>query len=603
MTHCASLTLPRLYVTMCSLSEAHTGDRLLSRHIPAKRWNNAPPAPQGYIEALESQHLHRVLAQVLYQRGYTTPESAFAFLGYYEGDDNPFTLKGMVEAIYRLRMAIRRGEPIAVYGDFDADGVCATVLLVQVLQQLGADVRPYIPSRVDEGYGLNSPALKHLADEGVRVVLTVDCGIRSVREVEDGNRYGLDIIISDHHSVGPVIPPALAVINPKQPGCPYPEKMLAGVGLAYKIAQALYMEAQRRGYKRGGEWRPDDWLDLVAIGTVADIAPLRGENRDLVQRGLKCLNKPERPGLKALYGVAGIKPGEVNAVTIGFVIGPRLNAAGRLRTAALSYDLLSAGDVNEAAKLAAQLDALNQERQQKTLQMQEWAEEALPGDPSDEPLLFAADPRFEQGIVGLVASRLTEQYYRPSVIVQMGREESHGSCRSIPEFHITHALDECSDLLERYGGHAAAAGFTVLNENIEPLQERLWEIAADSLSDQELAPSLEVDAELPLGEINMELAEALARLEPTGEANPPPLFVTRGVTITQRTTVGAEGKHLKLLVSDGETSLEALAFHQGELHETLPERVDIAYHIEAGTWNGQRRLQLDVQDIRPTEGI
>lgn len=566
-----------------------------------KRWEAPLRAPETYINALVDRSIHPVLAQMFYRRGYTDPAQALEFLRPYGKDDNPFRLKGMDDAVYRLRMAIRNKEPIAVYGDFDADGVTSTVLLVQVLERLGADARPYIPDRVDEGYGLNTPALKYLADQGIRVVITVDCGIRSVKEVEAANQFGLDVIISDHHSVGSILPPALAVLNPKQPDCSYPEKMLAGVGLAYKLAQALYMEAQRRGYKKNSEWRPQDWLDLVAVGTVADIAPLVGENRMLVQEGLKRLNQPDRPGLKALYGVAGVKLGGVNATSIGFFIGPRINAAGRLRSAMLSYDLLQATEMSKASRLASELDSINQQRQQKTDQMQSWAEEGMPGDPADEPLLFAADPRFERGVVGLVASRLTEQYYRPSAVVQVGEEESHGSCRSIPEFHITHALEQCDDLLERYGGHAAAAGFTVRNENIEPLQERLLDIAAGELADQELMPALVIDAELPLSQLDLALADALAQLEPTGEGNRTPLFAAHGVSIQDRRTVGAEGKHLKLIVSDGSAPMDAITFRRGSEIDTLPEKVDIAYHLEAGEWNNQRRIQINIQDIRPAK--
>lgn len=564
-----------------------------------KVWNVAPPAPVDYVKSLAQQGIEPILAQIFFHRGYHAPDQVLAFLSHYEKDDNPFRLKGMTEAVYRLRMAIRHNEPIAVYGDFDADGVTATVLLTEVLERLGADVRPYIPDRVDEGYGLNSPALKHLADEGVRVVITVDCGIRSIREVEDGISYGLDVIISDHHSIGPVMPPALALLNPKQPGCPYPEKMLSGVGIVYKLIQALYMEATRRGYKKGSGWRPEEWLDLVAIGTVADVTPLRDENRALVKSGLKLLNRPERPGLQALYGASGIKPGTVNATTLGFMIGPRINAAGRLRSAMLAYNLLTAPDTRIAGPLAQQLNDINRERQQKTLAMQDWAEESIPGDPSEYALLFASDPRFEQGIVGLVASRLTEQYYRPSVVVQMGEHESHGSCRSIPEFHITHALEQCDDLLERYGGHAAAAGFTVLNEHIAPLRERLLSIADQGLDPEMLTPELNIDAELSLEQVTLELADTLACLEPTGEGNPPPLFITHDVAIAERQVVGADGNHLKLVLTNGDTPVDAIAFRQGELYNVLPDRVDVVYHLEADVWNGQRRIQIHVQDMHP----
>lgn len=567
-----------------------------------KHWQLAPLAPVDYVEALQAEGLHPVLAHLLWQRGYRSPQEALSFLAWSDLDDNPFNMKGMTEAVYRIRMAIRRGEPIAVYGDFDCDGVTSTVLLTGVLQKLGADVCPYIPNRVDEGYGLNSPALKSLAERGIKLVITVDCGVRSVQEVADANSYGLDVIISDHHSIGPELPPALAILNPKQIDCPYPEKMLAGVGLAYKIAQGLFMEAQRRGWKSDDPWRPDDWLDLVAIGTVADIAPLAGENRDLVRRGLLRLNPPARTGLRALYQVASLQPGRVNSTSIGFVIGPRINAAGRLRDASLAYNLLAAEDVNEAAALAQQLDALNQERQQKTLQMQQWAQAHFT-TPEDEPLLFAADQRFEQGVVGLVASRLTEQHYKPSVIVQMGEHESHGSCRSIPEFHITHALDQCADLLERYGGHAAAAGFTVRSSNIEALQERLFDLAAAALAEEDLTPALNIDAELSLEALSPALADALARLEPTGEANPLPLLLTRDVTVRQRIELGEGGQHIKLMVGqEGAPTLEALMFRHKERFPGTneAEQLDLVYHLEVNEWKGQRRLQLNVQDARPS---
>jgi single-stranded-DNA-specific exonuclease len=571
-------------------------------HQEQKRWSIAPPAPPDYLDRLADHDIHPVLAQVLHNRGFETPETALEFLArHYLADDNPFLLNGMADAVYRLRLAIRHAEPIAVYGDFDADGVTSTVLLTEVLTRLGADVRPYIPDRVDEGYGLNSPALKALAEDGVRVVVTVDCGIRSIREVEDGNSYGLDMIVSDHHSVGPVLPPALAVINPRQPGDPYPEKGLAGVGVTYKIVQALYMEAQRRGYRADDPWRPEDWLDLVAIGTVADIVPLRGENRVLVRDGLARLNTPHRPGLKALYGTARIKPGQVNSTAIGFMIGPRINAAGRLRSALMAFNLLTATDQREAVTLANELNDINRERQEKTTTMQTWAEEHIPGDPAGEPLIFAADERFEQGVVGLVASRLTDQSYRPSVVVQVGEEESHGSCRSIPEFHITHALEQCDDLLERYGGHAAAAGFTVRNDRIDSLQERLAGVAGTQLVMDDLQPTLEVDAELPLEEATLALAGALTMLEPTGEGNRPPLFASRRVRVQESRTVGSEGAHLKMTLSSGAHVVEAIAFRQGEWYGHLPDFLDVAYELEVNEWNNRQEAQLIVRDLRPAE--
>jgi single-stranded-DNA-specific exonuclease len=576
-------------------------------YVKRKHWKVSPQVPADYASIMQDNSIHPVLSQVFFGRGYTDPYLALDFLGIYPHSDDPFLMTGMDQAVDRLLNAIQSDERIAIYGDFDCDGVTSTVLLTEVLRRLcgnGEDVKkritPYIPNRVDEGYGLNSPALKELADKGYNVVITVDCGIRSVQEVEDGNSYGLDIIISDHHSLGPELPLAVAVINPKQADCQYPEKMLAGVGLAYKIAQGLHIEAQRRGFVGVDTWNPDDWLDLVAIGTVADIAPLQGENRKLVREGLKRLNTPQRPGLRALYGVAGIKPGAVNTITIGFMVGPRINAAGRLQSAYDAAKLLTADNVRDAAPLAQKLESLNEARQYKTREMQEWAQEMIP-DVAEQPLLFASDSRFEQGVVGLVASRLTEEYYRPSVVVQIGDEESHGSCRSIPEFHITEALDECADLLERYGGHAAAAGFTVRNDNIEYLQARLLELAGVQLAGKELYPALQIDGELMLNQCTLETAHELAKLEPCGEANRQPLFMTRGVMVCNSQQIGKDGRHLKLEFTQNSPPIEAIAFRMGEEQGNLPGQADIAYHIEANEWNGQRRLQLNIKDIRPAE--
>ena len=561
-----------------------------------KEWHIAPSAPDDFVGRMEEHGVHPIVAQILYNRGQHTPESAVAFLGCEPPHDDPFQMRGMSAAVARIRQAVRKGDRIIVYGDFDADGVSATSLLTLALRYLGAEVAPYIPDRVDEGYGLNASTLGRLAESGARLVVTVDCGIRSVDEVIAGQRSGLDIIISDHHSVGPVLPPALAVVNPKQDGCRYPEKQLSGAGVAYKMAQALCLAEQKVSTRQSArEWRAEELLDLVALGTVADVVPLVGENRVLVQGGLALLNAGERIGVQMLCQVAQIE--QVTAAHIGFVLGPRLNAAGRLGDAMLACNLLLTGDADEAAELAIKLDTLNRERQEWTRRMRAWAEESL-GDAADkEPLIFSADRRYLQGVVGLVAGRLTEEHYRPSVVVAMEDELSHGSCRSIPEFHITRALDACADLLVQHGGHAAAAGFTARTENLPGLAERLQALAADELGGQVLAPSLDIDMALSLGQIDGALIDALDALEPTGHGNTPPLFVAHGVQVVEARAVGAGGVHLKLTLSDGAAVWDSIAFRRGRLAGQLPERLDIVYHLEANEWGGQRRLQLNIQDF------
>lgn len=572
-----------------------------------KRWNIALQIPPSVLAAL--REFHPVIAQVLYNRGQDTPEKARAFL---DGGDgalhNPFALHGMAQAVERIRRAIKRGEQIVVYGDFDADGVTSTALLVQALRALGARVEPYIPHRVDEGYGLNFEALRTLHQQGTSLVVTVDCGIRSVEEVAYGQRLGLDLIVTDHHSVGEALPPAVAVIDPKidtrrrlEEGRTngYPEDMLAGVGVAYKLAQALFSVAESQD-RRPPPLRLDDLLDLVALGTVADLVPLdRLENRELVRRGLQVLNRAQRPGVYELMEVAGVRPEQCNATSIGFMLGPRINAAGRLDSAMIAYELLSTQDMARASELAQHLQALNVERQELTLQAVEVAREQAFDSGQDLPLIFATSSGFRPGIVGLVAGRLCEEFYRPAVVVQQGETESRGSCRSIDEFDITDALDECADLLVRHGGHAQAAGFTVLNENLPKLRERLMQLAAERLDGEDLRPSLDVDAEVPFDQLTETLADELRRLEPTGAGNDAPLFVTRGVRVVEARRVGQEGKHLRLRLSNGVQFLDGIAFKFGDWAERLEGMMDIAYHLEINEWNGRRRPQLNIQDLRP----
>ncbi len=563
-----------------------------------KRWRVRPPAPPELLARFP--HLSPLVVQVLHNRGIADPAEVRAFLEGAVVSENPFRLKGMNEAVARLRQAIVAGEPIAVYGDFDVDGVTATVLLVEVLASLGARVVPYIPHRVDEGYGLNSGALHRLRRQGVRVVVTVDCGVRAMGEIQEGRRIGLDLIVTDHHTVPPELPPATAVINPHQPSCPYPFKELAGVGLAYKLAQALLRTHSRVPLPGAGQApSEEDLLDLVALGTVVDLAPLVGENRALVRRGLEVLRQARRPGLRALIARAGLEPDRVDTEALSYAIGPRLNAAGRLEHAMTSYRLLTSREPEEAARLAQELEEQNRRRQELTLEhlerAQRQAEEQLP----DARLLFVAGEGFLPGIVGLVAGKLADRFYRPAVVVEVGPGESRGSARSIPGFDISAALDRCSHLLERHGGHSAAAGFTVLNEKLDELRASLQAIAAETLGHVELVPTLDIDATLPLSQATWQTLEELSRLAPFGEGNPAPVLMSPGVVVREHRVVGTG--HLKLTLSDGVAVWDAIAFRQGEWAERMPQRIDVAYCLEANMWNDQQRLQLNVQDLRPAE--
>lgn len=567
-----------------------------------KRWVIAKPITQQASEALAV--VPPILRQVLFNRGIGTEEQARAFVAAKNlSDTNPFQMIGMQAAVDRIRFALEQGEPIAIYGDYDVDGVTATALLVEALQKLGGDVRGYIPNRFDEGYGLNKDALDSLKADGVKLVITVDCGIRSPDETLHARAIGLDLIISDHHHPdGENLPPAFAVINPKQHGDPYPDKDLAGVGIAYKIAEALTMDDGRQTMVNGQSSAVNgltDLLDLVALGTVADLAPLVGENRSLVRNGLKQLRETKRQGLFSLAGVAQIKIDKITAGNIGFMLGPRLNASGRLESALASFELLTTTDFMRAGQLAQQLDVQNRQRQTITKTMQQQAEEIAMQDDPHAFLLFAAHEDFNSGVVGLAASRLTEKYYRPSVVAAKGAEETRGSCRSIPEFHITDALDQCKDLLVRHGGHAAAAGFTVKNENLTELVARLKSIAKEKLDGKDLRQTLSADMEVPLADMNFGILKNIAFLEPTGYGNPDAIFVSRNVKVKSFRAVGSEGRHLKLTLEDGPAlKYDAIGFRMGEMAKSLPPRVDVMYTLEANEYNGRVSLQLNLKDVK-----
>ncbi len=570
--------------------------------IPLKRWEITPRAPDSHFTQFPD--LPPLIVQILYNRGFTAPQEVRDFLAHRWPDDNPLRLKGMPQAVERLSQAIIKQEPIAVYGDYDADGVTATALMMQVLTALGGQPQAYIPNRFDEGYGLNNEALAELAERGVKVVITVDCGIRSIDEVAYGNSLGLDIIITDHHTVGQEIPPALAVINPKQPECAYPFKELAGVGLAYKVAQALFHADVLKEHRSQSNLHENNLLDLVALGTVADLAPLYGENRKLVNQGLHWLNRSLRPGLAALMTQGNVGSNKkITAGTIGFTIGPRLNAAGRLDSALAAYQLLMVKNGPEATPLATELDQQNKERQRLTEYTVQIARQAVLADKTHNLLHFVCHPDFNPGVVGLAASRLSEEFYRPALVATQGPDVTRGSARSIPEFHITEALDQCADLLVRYGGHAAAAGFTVENEKLPALKERLMDIAQNSLDITQLRPTVSIDGEVNLRGVRPDLIETISSLQPFGYGNPTPRFLTRNLRIKYRKTVGLEGKHLKLVLHDGRQTWDGIAFRQGywldKVH--VSQNIDVVYSLEFNEWNNQRRMQLNIKDLRPSE--
>jgi single-stranded-DNA-specific exonuclease len=561
--------------------------------VPTKRWRIATPISADQAAALGKYPA--ILKQIMHNRGIHDLVSANQYLAALPPPGSePHNLLGLPAAVDRIRAALAKREKIIVYGDYDLDGVSAVALLVHFLESQGGVVSGYIPNRFDEGYGVNNEALDTLANEGTTLVITVDCGIRSPAEARHAQALGLDLIITDHHHPGEELPQALAVINPRQPGCTYPEKNLAGVGLAYKLVEAL---AARQGLPGSAA---EEYLDLVALGTVTDLAPLSGENRSLVRRGLAALRSTRRQGLFSLINSVIEKPERLTSVDIGFILGPRLNAAGRLESALASLQLLLTREEHEAGELVQQLEVHNQKRQELTQTILERAEKiALEADPQ-ALLIFAAAPEFNSGVVGLVASRLTERYHRPAIVAHQGETMTRGSCRSIPEFHITDALDECRDLMERHGGHAAAAGFTIRNENVAEMLRRLQVIAQARLGGLDLRPVLEADLEIALVQLEPKVLNELDLLQPTGHGNPQAVFVSRRVRVTDSRKVGRDSNHLKMKVSDDKITHDAIAFRMGELHGNLPLRVDIMYTFERNDYNPRSPYQLNIRDIKPS---
>lgn len=558
-------------------------------------WSVRPPAPP---EELARFHpLPPLLAQVLINRGLGDAAAAEEFLTPdYRRLADPLLMKGMAAATERIARALAAGEPITIYGDFDADGVTSASLLVQALRQMGGRVECYIPHRVEEGYGLNMEAVETLAAAGTRLLITVDCGISNGAEIARANELGMEVVVCDHHLPPRELPPALAILDPRQEDCSYPFKRLAGVGIAFTLARGLAkMGVARRGL------RGRDLLDLVALGTVADVAPLVGENRILVATGLEVLRQTQRPGLRALMAAAGVQPAQVEAGTIGFILGPRLNAAGRLSHAITAYKLLLAQNADEAQALAGELDRLNRERQELTDQVLERARRQVLALPEEQRVIFLADADFAAGVIGLVAGKIVEEFHRPALLLELGERESRGSARSIAAFHITAALQSCNDLLTRYGGHRVAAGFTVPNENLAALQARLNALGEEQLRAEDLVPTLNIDAAAGLADLGWDLVRALEKMAPFGVENPQPVFLCPRVKVLRARRMGKLGEHLRLTVGDGRRTLDAVAWRMGarEGECRVGRPLDLACTLGVNAWNGEEKLELQVRDMRP----
>jgi single-stranded-DNA-specific exonuclease len=554
------------------------------------RWNLLPPVPDKRL--VSSSGFSPLVAQLLYNRGLTEPSQLEPFItGDKRLSGDPWLLPDMHLAVARLYRALLSGENIAVYGDFDADGITGTALLVQGLSSLGVKVTPYIPHRLTEGYGLKTVALENLHRQGISLVITVDCGITALAEVKRAKRLGLDIIITDHHTPLPEIPPAIAIVNAKRTDSGYPFSELTGAGVAIKLLQALFQGI-------GKERQLDDLLDLVAVGTIADMAPLSGENRYLVKQGLKLINTTPRLGIREIISQAGLSLGSLDAESISWIIAPRLNAAGRLAHAMTSYKLLMTDSIQEARGLAIWLEQKNAERQRLTTSALAKAREQIQAQ-GISALLIASDSNYPVGIVGLVASRLAEEFYRPTIVIRTGEKISSGSCRSIPEFNIILALNQCSRLLSQFGGHSQAAGFILPTNNLARLKQYLSRLAAEQLAAVDLRPQLDIDAEVSLPELSGDTFRTIQQLAPFGRGNPAPTFLSSKTEVIDCHTMGDNSEHLRLKLKQGGTVWDGVGFRLGSHRAEVSPHLDIVYNLEVDRWGGTERLRLNILDFAP----
>ena len=569
--------------------------------MTAKGWILRAPDTQRTALLAGALGISPIVASLLLARGCEDIATARSFLKpSSEQLHDPYLMLGMPEAVSRLLRAIDQAEPILIYGDYDVDGTTGTAVLLRGLKMLGGTVGYHVPHRFTEGYGIQQPALERAAADGYKLVVSVDCGIRAHEPLYWANEHGLDVIITDHHLPDEAegAPPAYAVLNPNQRGCDYPDKNLAGVGVAYKLIHALFRERGRAAQVPG-------FLKLVAIGTVADVAKLVGENRAIVALGLKDLANARNPGLRALMGIAGCQDGAgISAYDLGFRIGPRINAAGRMDAARAVVELFDTTDQEEARRLAEHLDRRNQERKQVQEEIVARAiVELESGDRASEASHVAvlAGEGWHRGVIGIAASKIAERINRPCVVISLDGDVGHGSARSIEAYHLLNGLTECADLFEKFGGHSHAAGLTIRSDRIAELRRRLNAHAAANLTEEQLQPCIKIDAELPAEAITYQLADQFSALEPFGAGNPRPVFLTRNLRTISAPLVLKE-QHLKMrLAGPGGRPLETIWWRGVESVVQMPTintGVEIAYSIETNTWNNEVRLQLNVADLR-----
>jgi single-stranded-DNA-specific exonuclease len=541
-----------------------------------------------------------IVARLLCQRGLSDPEVADRFLKpSLDHLHDPMLLAGMGAAVDRILAAIAGKERIAIHGDYDVDGVTSTVILRRALEMLGADVVHFIPERLKDGYGLQPAAIERLHADGVALVVSVDCGIRGVDAGRRARELGVDLIITDHHEPDVELPPAVAVINPKRRDCEYPDKYLAGVGVALKLVQALCRRAGREA------WLPG-FIKVAAIGTLADVVPLVGENRVIAKVGLDLLTRgPHKVGLRALLDVSGLAGKTIDSYHIGFMLAPRVNAAGRMSTPDIAARLLLAADetmAEEVRALALQLDGENVRRQEEEAEILAAARKVVTTDPDigARSVLVVAGDGWHRGVIGIVASKLVDSFHRPAIVLSVEDDVAHGSCRSISSFDMLGALERCAPLLTRFGGHRQAAGLTIEAARIRELRRAVNEVADETLGPEDLMPRLRIDGDLPFRGITGGVAAGVAALAPFGAGNPRPVFAARGVEIIDGPRKVKE-RHLKMALKQDGRVFRAIAWRAAERHDYLAEHkaaLDVAFSLEQNQYNGETYVELSIADFR-----
>ncbi|MBI5406199.1 MAG: single-stranded-DNA-specific exonuclease RecJ [Nitrospirae bacterium] len=571
-----------------------------------KRWviEERDHALESYLS--RELHIAPLVSRILINRGIKDAHSGSEFL--HASSSNlidPFLLNDMERAAAFLIQAIHKKRPILIYGDYDVDGVTASALYLEFFRKLGAEADLYIPDRFSEGYSLNEAAIHRARSHGFDIILTADCGTSSTVPIRLAQGLGMEVIVTDHHEPPEELPQAFALLNPARHDSTYPFRGLTGVGVAFKLAQAISQLLEMRGQKSEHHLL-SSYLDLVALGTVADVAPLTGENRIFVKEGLALLTAEKRIGIAALKEVSGIAGGEVTGGTIGFILAPRINAAGRLSRAEKAVRMLTTGDSQEARGIAASLDQMNQERQGIESRIRDEVREKIAReiDINREKVIVMASQEWHQGVIGIVASKVVDEFYRPCILISLQEDGSgKGSARSIPRFNIYKGLEACSDLLDRFGGHKYAAGLTIKSANIPLLRERLSAVITERLEEKDLIPQIILDAEIGLDEISFPLLKEMTLLPPYGMANPEPVIVTKGLRIMEPRIVGKD--HLKMKLKKGRIYLDSIGFSMGSAYNdiiTSGREIDIAYTPELNFWKGTYGVQLRLKDLRPADG-